>query len=228
MKKRLILLTAAVLTAGLSACQPKTEETAPSVSIEETAEETSDGAAQGGQESSGQESAGELGSESSRPGGAQPGQEAQTADEKLNEIHSAIKEAYGDNYIPSMEFDGTMLKEVYGIEGDWYEAALAEGPMISAHVETFIGIRAKEGKAADVAKALETYRKNQLEEALQYPMNMPKIEASQVAVHGDYVFFVMLGGASQDAEEQGEEAALESAKENNQIAMDVIDRFFQS
>lgn len=65
--------------------------------------------------------------------------------------------------------------------------------MISVHVETFVGIKAKEGKAGDVAKELEAYRKKQIEEAVQYPMNMTKLEASQVITHGDYVFFVMLG-----------------------------------
>ena len=52
--------------------------------------------------------------------------------------------------------------------------------MISVHVETFVGIKAKEGKAGDVAKELEAYRKKQIEEAVQYPMNMTKLEASQV------------------------------------------------
>ena len=61
----------------------------------------------------------------------------------------------------------------------------------------------------------------------QYPMNMTKLEASQVITHGDYVFFVMLGGADMEAEEQGADAALKSAKENNQIAVDVIAGFFK-
>lgn len=36
----------------------------------------------------------------------------------------------------------------------------------------------------------------------------------------------MLGSADTEAEEQGEEAALESAKANNQIGVDVIEGFF--
>ena len=58
-------------------------------------------------------------------------------------------------------------------------------------------------------------------------LNMTKLEASQVITHGDYVFFVMLGGADMEAEEQGADAALKSAKENNQIAVDVIAGFFK-
>ena len=36
----------------------------------------------------------------------------------------------------------------------------------------------------------------------------------------------MLGTPSAEAEMEGEEAALESAREQNQIAVDVIDSFF--
>ena len=78
-----------------------------------------------------------------------------------------------------------------------------------------------------LSEELEAYRKKQIEEAVQYPMNMTKLEASQVITHGDYVFFVMLGGADMEAEEQGADAALKSAKENNQIAVDVIAGFFK-
>ena len=79
-----------------------------------------------------------------------------------------------------------------------------------------------------MAQHLNDYRDSQLNGAMQYPMNLPKIEASQVVRHGDYVFFVMLGTPSEEAEVQGEEAALESAKENTQIAIDIIDGFFAS
>ena len=222
MRKQMILLAAAALAAGITACQPKTEGTEPSVSIEETVADSGEESAEGAPESP-EESKGESNADA-----PESFPEDSTPEENLAQIHDAVKKAYGDNYIPSMEFDATMLKELFGIDESWYDAAVAEGPMISAHVETFIAVHAAEGKAGDVSKALEAYRKRQMEEALQYPMNLPKLEASQVVTHGDYVFFVMLGGAAQDAEEQGEEAALESAKENNQIGIDVINGFFQS
>lgn len=146
----------------------------------------------------------------------------------LDEIHAAVKEAYGENYIPSAPFDEQGMKELFGVNSDLYDSFIAEGPMISVHVETFVAVKAKEGKGEDVAKHLNDYRESQLNDALQYPMNLPKLEASQVVRHGDYVFFVMLGSPSMEAEEKGEDAALESAKENNQIAIDIINGFFAS
>lgn len=146
----------------------------------------------------------------------------------LDEIHAAVKEAYGENYIPSAPFDEQGMKELFGINSDLYDSFIAEGPMISVHVETFVAVKAKEGKGEEVAKHLNDYRESQLNDALQYPMNLPKLEASQVVRHGDYVFFVMLGSPSMEAEEKGEDAALESAKENNQIAIDIINGFFAS
>ncbi|MBS5065980.1 MAG: DUF4358 domain-containing protein [Hungatella hathewayi] len=146
----------------------------------------------------------------------------------LDEIHAAVKEAYGENYIPSAAFDEQGMKELFGINSDLYDSFIAEGPMISVHVDTFVAVKAKEGKGEEVAQHLNDYRDSQLNGAMQYPMNLPKIEASQVVRHGDYVFFVMLGTPSEEAEVQGEEAALESAKENTQIAIDIIDGFFAS
>ena len=57
-------------------------------------------------------------------------------------------------------------------------------------------------------------------------MNMVKAEASQVVIHGDYVFFVMLGAADMESEEKGEKEALDSAKQNNQIGIDAIASIF--
>lgn len=222
MRKRTMIFAAAALAAGLTACAPKTEATTPETTIEETTiEETQEAAPEtvpAESEENDETVSGETGTEA----------DAEISDELLGKIYAAVKEAYGEKYVPSMMFDETMMEGTFGITKDQYDSYVAEGPMISAHVEMFVGVKAKEGKAADVAKALEDYRESQLNGAVQYPMNMPKIEASEVVTHGDYVFFIMLGSPEMEAEEQGEEAALKSAKENNQIAVDTIAGFFES
>lgn len=217
MKKRTMIFAAAALAAGLTACAPKAETTTPETTIEETkeAEQETVPAESGENEET---ASGENGTE----------ENAGISDELLGKVYTAVKEAYGEKYVPSMMFDETMMEGTFGITKDQYDSYVAEGPMISAHVEMFVGIKTKEGKAADVAKALEDYRNSQLDGAVQYPMNMPKIEASEVITHGDYVFFIMLGSPDMEAEEQGEEAALESARKNNQIAVDTIAGFFES
>ena len=145
----------------------------------------------------------------------------------LDDLLNDIKNAYGENYIPNSPLDEQMLSDVIGLSPELYDAFVAETPMISTFVETFIGVKAKEGKGDDVEAALNAYRDNLLSDTMQYPMNVAKIQASQVVRYGDYSFFVMLGGPDDAAMEESDEAALESAKENNQIAIDIIDGYFK-
>lgn len=145
----------------------------------------------------------------------------------LDDVLNKVKEAYGEDYIPSTAMDEQMLNDIIGLSPELYESYVAEMPMISTFVETFIGVKAKEGQGDGVEKALTEYRDRLVNDTMQYPMNVSKIQASQVVRHGDYVFFVMLGGPDDAALEQGDEAALKSAEENNKIAIDVIDGFFQ-
>lgn len=145
----------------------------------------------------------------------------------LQSVLTAVKEAYGENYIPSMDFDAQMLSDFFGISEDMYEEFFAQGPMISAHIDTFIGVKAAEGQVDAVVDALEAYKTMQQDATMQYPSNMPKAMTAEVVTYDDYVFFVMLGTPSTEAEEAGEEEALESAKESNQIALDAIADCFE-
>lgn len=154
--------------------------------------------------------------------------EAETAaDVSLGDILDDIKEAYGESYLPDSEINGQTMKNVVGLSPDLCEEYVGEMPMISTHVETFIGVKAKEGSADDVENAMTAYRDYLLNDAIQYPMNLPTLEASQVVRHDNYVFFVMVGRPDDQALEEGDEAALASAKENNQKAIDIIDGYFR-
>lgn len=216
MRKKIYALTAVVLMTGImaTACAPKTDAGAATTAAETTAAETT--AVETTVPAETGDIAGETDAACTVP-----------TDETLDRIHDAVQMAYGENYIPNMPYDTTALEEVFGVDAGWYDAVIAEGPMISVQVETFVGIKAKPDKVKDVAAALEAYRKDQIENAMQYPMNMVKLEASQVVTQGNYVFFVMLGSADEAEEAKGEEAALASAKKNNQIAIDAIDEFFK-
>lgn len=149
------------------------------------------------------------------------------ANVSLEDILSDVKKAYGDQYVPDSAIDEQMLSDIIGLSPDLYESYVAEMPMISTFVETFIGVKAKEGKGEEAEKVLNAYREQLVSDTFQYPMNVSKIQASQVIRHGDYVFFVMLGAPSDEAMEAGDEEALKSASENNQIAVDVIDGYFK-
>ncbi len=116
-----------------------------------------------------------------------------TVDQTLTTIHTELKTLYGEAYIPSMPIDATMLGEVYGIDMANVDSFIAEAPMISTHVDTFIAIKATEGMGQTVTDQLNAYRDKLVSDTMQYPSNLDKIQASQVVTVGDYAFFVMLG-----------------------------------
>lgn len=216
MRKKIYVLAVAAVIAGtmLTACGSKNEAaqtTEAEITTEAAAEETVEG------------TTAESASEETEAGGTEA-----AADEMLDKAHEAVKSAYGENYIPSMPYDAAALKEVFGLDPASYESFIAEGPMISVQVDTFIGVKAKSGETEAVVDALKSYREKQLTEAMQYPMNMVRFESAEITVHGDYVFFVMLGAPDPAAEEKGEDAALESAKANNRIGVDAIAAVFDN
>ncbi len=147
------------------------------------------------------------------------------ADAKLIEARDAVKEALGEGYIPSMAFEAVMLSELYGIDMENVEAFLAEGPMMSAHVDSFIGLKAKSGKVEDVKAQLTAYRDKLVSDTNQYPTNLAKINASQIITKGDYVFFVMVG-AMNDNMDASEEEQVTFATDEMKKATDAIDKVF--
>ena len=151
---------------------------------------------------------------SSEQGENSSAQEEQVKQPELSEIAEAVKEKYGEDYLPSMPLEADMLKEIYGVNMDDVEEFVAEAPMMSAHVDTFIAMKAKEGKGEEIEAQLQ-----------KYPMNVAKVQAGQVVRHGDYVFYVMLGKYD-DRLDVSEEDSVKFAKEQVQIGLDTIASFF--
>ncbi len=140
--------------------------------------------------------------------------------EEMTLIHNAVKDAYGESYIPNMEYDSETARELFGLEPEWYDDMIAEGPMISVHVDTFIAVHPTEGNLENVENALTEYRDYLVSNSIQYPSNQVKVEAARVETIGDYVFFLMLGNI--DLEIEDEEEMLAAYQEQNQIAVDAI------
>ena len=114
-------------------------------------------------------------------------------DVAVSDIRDAVAAVYGENYLATMPLDAEMLEMSYGITADMYEEFVAEVPMMSAHVDTLVVVKTKAGQVEAVQAALEAYRKDQVENGFHYPMNVPKVQASEVVVYGDYVVYIMLG-----------------------------------
>lgn len=144
-------------------------------------------------------------------------------DVAVSDIRDAVAEAYGENYLPSMALDAESLASLYGVTEDMYDEFVAEMPMISVHVDTLIVVKAKPDRVEDVKAALENYRTYQIEEGMNYPMNVPKIEASEVVEYGNYVCYIMLGMID-DSLRDDEAAMLAAFQEQNQIAKNCIEQ----
>lgn len=141
----------------------------------------------------------------------------------IDAIHTAVKEAYGDEYMPSVLLSEDEIKMMYGVEPEWCEQVLAEIPMISTHIDTLIAIKAVDGKVENVEAALNDYKAYLEADTFQYPFNIPKIKASTVITRGNYVFFIMLGVLDVSMTDAAEEEQLKAYEEMNQIAIEAID-----
>lgn len=146
----------------------------------------------------------------------------------IKKIHKAVVDAYGENFVANYALTAEEANERFGLSSDWYKAVSADIPMISTHVDTLVIVRSKNAKTKKkIKKALKKYQQIQIQDAAQYPINLPKVQASKIYVKGDYVFFIMLGFIDNALEETGvEEDIFEGYKEQNQIAVDAIDALF--
>lgn len=144
----------------------------------------------------------------------------------LEEIHTAVKEAYGENYLPNMEIPADILEAEFGLTKDLYAEVKAEQPMISTHVDRVVIVKAAEGKADAVEEALVEAREKKVNDTMQYPMNLAKIAASKVLRNGDYVAFLMVG-AINDAAEVTEEDAKEFAENEAEKGVEAFNNLFK-
>ena len=124
---------------------------------------------------------------------------------KLKDVRNAVKDVFGENYLPQQLLDAKMLKDTYGVSEDMTKEFIAEVPLINVHIDTFVGIEAADGKTEEVKKALDDYRLKLIMDETQYPANRQMAKASTVHQVGNYVFFIMLNNGTDVAEEDENE-----------------------
>lgn len=150
---------------------------------------------------------------------------AGTENVDITAVHEKVRDELGEDYFPSMELTLDELVDRTEIDPTNVNSFIAEIPMMSVHVDTFIAIKANDGEGEVVDTSLNTYQKYLTDQASNYPMNIAKVNASKVVRHGDYVFFVMLG-AMDDVNDPDSSEAAQAAEVENQRAVDVINSFF--
>ena len=139
-------------------------------------------------------------------------------------LRDAVAEALGEDYWPDSVMEPEYVQDLYGLKPDMYEDIFVETPMIGTNVDTLIIVQAKKDRVEDVEKALNTYREGEINNTMQYPMNIGKVQASRIETIDNYVLFIQLGGSSVDAEEEGEEKVMELSREQNEKALEAIRR----
>lgn len=124
---------------------------------------------------------------------------------ELQKVHMAIKKAYGNTYLPSMQCqdDESFMKDVLKLDASWYDDVIVEVPMISAHADMLVLVDASEGNVENVTNALNAYKEYLVNESLQYPMNEARVKSAVVQAVGDYVCFSILGGVVDNPEDMG-------------------------
>ncbi len=138
-------------------------------------------------------------------------------------LAEAVAEELGEDYWANMEIDPAWLTDLYGISEDMYEEFYGQMPMISTNVDTLVVIKAVPEKTEDVENAMVAYRENLVQDTMQYPMNLPKIQASVVRSFGNYVCFVQLGASLEEALDDTEKA-IGICQEMNDRALSVIEK----
>lgn len=137
-------------------------------------------------------------------------------------LRDAVAEALGEDYWPDSVMEPEYVQDLYGLKPDMYEDIFVETPMIGTNVDTLIIVQAKKDRVEDVEKALNTYREGEINNTMQYPMNIGKVQASRIETIDNYVLFIQLGGSSVEAEEEGEEKVMELSREQNEKALEAI------
>lgn len=222
MKKKSVILCAALLALLLSGCGggngDESSVDAGQSSAQESTEQSGESVPE---ESVAPEESADVGEAPGKSGGVTDSQEEGWSEE-MEDLKAAAVEAAEGGYWPDMALQPDMLEMSFGITSDMYEDYMAEMPMMSAHVDTLLIIRAKDDKVEAVQEALGAYREALVSDTMQYPMNLGKIQASCIEVIGDYVMFVQLGGDTAEVDEQGDEAVISLCQERNEKVIEAI------
>lgn len=99
----------------------------------------------------------------------------------------------------SAEVDESIVTDLLGLSADDVEEYAGYITMVMVSSDNLIGIKAKEGKAETVQKALEARKEMVVQSFEQYlPAQLDKAKAGKVVTLGDYVFLLIVGSSDED------------------------------
>ena len=116
------------------------------------------------------------------------------------------------------------LSERTGISEEMYDSFLAEYQHTGAGIDRMILIEAKEDQIENIENYLNEYRDVLLQIYEQQPQNKAKVFASRIETIDRYVCFVQLGADLSAIKEKGEEEMIRHCQEENERALDIIEK----
>ena len=143
---------------------------------------------------------------------------------EVNDLRDLVAGLLGENYWPDTLFSGEELSERTGISEDMYDSFLAEYQHTGAGIDRMILIEAKEDQIESIENYLNEYRDVLLQIYEQQPQNKAKVFASRIETIDRYVCFVQLGADLSAIKEKGEEEMIRHCQEENERALDIIEK----
>lgn len=143
---------------------------------------------------------------------------------EVNDLRDLVAGLLGENYWPDTLFSGEELSERTGISEEMYDSFLAEYQHTGAGIDRMILIEAKEDQIENIENYLNEYRDVLLQIYEQQPQNRAKVFASRIETIDRYVCFVQLGADLSAIKEKGEEEMIRHCQEENERALDIIEK----
>lgn len=143
---------------------------------------------------------------------------------EVNDLRDLVAGLLGENYWPDTLFSGEELSERTGISEEMYDSFLAEYQHTGAGIDRMILIEAKEDQIENIENYLNEYRDVLLQIYEQQPQNKAKVFASRIETIDRYVCFVQLGADLSALKEKGEDEMIRHCQEENERALDVIEK----
>lgn len=205
MKKMAICLAAAMLAAAFAGCASDGAGKEPGSSSSSSQPSSSSSVPSSSESSSDTESSGPDGADDEPV-------EIMIKDEKLKAAYDALRAEFGEFWLtmPAVITEAQMT-EIYYVNEDDVEEFVGEMSIANISGDTFVGAKAKPGRAEAVAEALEKRRQDIINQFETYPVNFMdvKSQAAKVFTEGDYVFLVLMGDINVP---DGEDASLQMAE----------------
>lgn len=151
--------------------------------------------------------------------------EGKTLQEVLDAVDAKFNEKYGEDYgaVPMiMPIDDQYLSDFVDLDSTAYDEYAGGVAMSMTNSDAFFAVKAKEGKADVVKQALEKRISDLIAQYEFYPVNgsFDRAKAGEVYVKGNYVFLIVVGRFSSNAEVASDYSG------DVKLAKDTIDSMF--